>query len=299
MVERNRLTTSLIKEFLQRDVHGEGYQTSIPRLTIVTTSFNQAEFVERTIRSVLNQGYPNLEYIVIDGGSADGSVDIISRFADHLAHWRSEPDKGQSDGLNKGFRMASGDVIGWQNSDDIYLPNAFQTAMAHFASHPKTDIFFGNRLDIDRDDNIIGEGRFTRWSVTTHWYEGMALSNQSTFWRRRVFDTIGLLDENLHAAMDYEFFLRAGLNRLKFARTSRYLGAIRRHEMTKQSTMWSSTMAKDHIEIDKQYGKRGSLQAAILGSYSRLRRGILYVAQGDFDYALRGLRRRVRSGLRG
>jgi glycosyltransferase involved in cell wall biosynthesis len=111
--------------------------STIPRVTIVTPSFNQAGFLEETIRSVLSQEYPNLEYFIIDGGSTDGSVELIQRYANRLAGWVSEKDRGQADAINKGFSRATGEVIAWLNSDDIYCPGAIHAAVSALQAHPE------------------------------------------------------------------------------------------------------------------------------------------------------------------
>jgi len=261
-----------------------------PKLTIVTPSFNQAQFLERTILSVLNQRYPQLEYIIIDGGSTDGSVEIIKKYERWLASWVSERDAGQSDALNKGFRRATGELVGWQNSDDIYLPGTFREVAEMFVAHPACDIMFANRLDVDEADNVIGESRFTPFSVVGHWYDGMALSNQSTFWRRDLFSKIGMIDASYHLAMDYEFFLRAARKHARFKHVRRYWGASRKHGSSKESTLFATQMRPEWDRIDSMYGK--SRWAVPLRTYALVRRGLHYLWQGDWDYAFRGLRRR-------
>ena len=125
-----------------------------PKISIVTPSFNQAPFLERTIRSVLDQGYDNLEYIIIDGGSNDGSVDIIRKYSGRLAYWVSEPDGGQSDAINKGLRRASGDWLAWQNSDDVYYPGAFASLGEASGAHPGASLITGDMAMIDLDEAI-------------------------------------------------------------------------------------------------------------------------------------------------
>ena len=290
-----RPASQAIKEFVSQrrldTAPSPRQDRAYPKLTIVTPSFNQAPFLERTILSVLNQSYPELEYIVIDGGSTDGSVEIIKKYEPWLASWVSERDAGQGDALNKGFRRATGELIGWQNSDDIYLPGTFREVAEVFVAHPACDIVFANRLDVDKDDNVIGESRFTPFSDVGHWYDGMSLSNQSTFWRRHVFAQIGMIDASYHLAMDYEFFLRAARNHARFKHVRRYWGASRKHGSSKESTLFATRMGPECDRIDLMYGGK-TRWATPLRAYALVRRGLYYLWQGDWDYVARGLRRR-------
>lgn len=134
----------------------------LPKISVVTPSFNQAAYLERTLRSVLDQGYPNLEYIVIDGGSTDGSVEIIRRYADRLAFWTSEADRGQTDAINKGLRRATGEWVAWQNSDDIYYPGAFHDLSAVAAKHPKAGLIIADMMLIDEHDRPLRDIRYVK-----------------------------------------------------------------------------------------------------------------------------------------
>jgi glycosyltransferase involved in cell wall biosynthesis len=293
-----KYTSQEIKEFVSKPHFDEkiilNKDPSWPKISIVTPSYNQAKFLERTILSVLNQNYPNLEYIVIDGGSTDGSVEIIERYEKYLAYWVSEKDNGQSDALNKGFSKATGYIIGWQNSDDIYLPSAFYKIAQLFGMNHHTDIIYGNRLDINEKDRIIGESRFTRFSVIVYWYDGMLLSNQSAFWKKSLFSKIGMLDTRFHAVMDYEFFLRAGLKKSRFKHVPYYFGAIRRHSASKTSTIFGTPVQKKECTIiDSMYGRKIWLNHP-LRMYSLLQRGANYFLQGDWDYLFKGFKRRIR-----
>ncbi len=123
--------------------------SSLPRVSIVTPSFNQAAFLEETIQSVLSQDYPNLEYIIIDGGSTDGSVEIIKKYADKLAYWVSEKDTGQADAINKGLIRVTGEIVAWLNSDDIYLPGTIRAAVEALQAHPDCGLVYGDVLSVD------------------------------------------------------------------------------------------------------------------------------------------------------
>ena len=131
-----------------------------PRISVITPSFNQAEFLERTMRSVLDQGYANLEYIVIDGGSTDGSVDLIRKHAERLTYWVSEPDRGQVDAINKGLHRASGDWLCWQNSDDVFFPGAFADLAKAASEHPEAGLIVGNMVLIDENDRPLRDLRY-------------------------------------------------------------------------------------------------------------------------------------------
>lgn len=292
----NKFTHQEIKEFVSKPHFNEkvilNKDPSWPKISIVTPSYNQAEFLERTILSVLNQNYPNLEYIIIDGGSTDGSVEIIKKYEKYLTYWVSEKDDGQSDALNKGFKISTGDFVGWQNSDDVYLPGAFKKAAQVLNDYQAVDIVFGNSMLIDREDNKIRELRFVPFSVFTHVHEAMSISNQSAFWRRGLFSKIGMLDSQLQFIMDYEFFMRAGIQGGKFKHIRFFLGAFRLHGDSKTNTILS-VARKEREFIDNRYGynKRKKLRF-LLRTFSILRRSIYYLAQGDTDYVLRGLKKR-------
>lgn len=180
-----------------------------PRISIVTPSFNQANFLERTIQSVLNQDYPNLEYIIIDGSSTDGSVEMIRKYESRLAYWVSEKDRGQAHALNKGFKQATGEIVAWLNSDDMYPPDTFQAIAEEFCKNPELDIVYGNVYSVDESDNIIWKSKYTKV-----WYPmlpliGCVLPQPAAFWKRSLFERVGYLNESFQFVMDREFMCRA------------------------------------------------------------------------------------------
>jgi glycosyltransferase involved in cell wall biosynthesis len=180
-----------------------------PKLSIVTPSLNQAAFLERTIRSVLDQEYENLEYLVIDGGSTDGSVEIVERYADRLAWWVSEPDEGQTDALNKGLDRATGDIVAYINSDDYYLPGAFDEAVtAITSSHAIWAV--GAARFVDSEGRVTEVWRPEPPPRARHWWilYPWGVPQAATFWRREAFQRHGLFRQDMHYVFDTEFGLR-------------------------------------------------------------------------------------------
>ena len=181
-----------------------------PRLTVITPSYNQGAFIERTLRSVLDQGYPDLEYLVIDGGSTDDSVEIIERYADRLAWWTSESDDGQTDALNKGLARATGDIVTYVNSDDYYLPGAFDKAVSALEAHPEAEWAVGASRFVDADGGFIATwqarppGRHRHLWMLLPW----SAPQPSSFWRRKVFEELGPFRRDMHYVFDTEFALR-------------------------------------------------------------------------------------------
>ncbi|MBI5304090.1 MAG: glycosyltransferase [Chloroflexi bacterium] len=186
--------------------HGDA---NLPRISIVTPSFNQAAFIEETLRSVLLQSYPNLEYIVVDGGSTDGSVEIIRRYERWLTWWVSEPDRGQAHALNKGFARATGDLVAWINSDDRYLPNAFARVAETFRQNPAAGLVFG-KIELLLDDRAQVIGYPTR---AERMLDELVLPYQpACFFARAVLQRVGALNEALAYALDADLLVRVMAN---------------------------------------------------------------------------------------
>ncbi|HEX7973292.1 MAG TPA: glycosyltransferase family 2 protein [Anaerolineales bacterium] len=180
----------------------------LPLVSIVTPSYNQAHFIDETIRSVLSQDYPRLEYIIVDGGSTDGSLEIIRRYADRLAWWVSEPDQGQTDALNKGFAQAKGEILAWLNSDDTYLPGAISEAAAFLQTHPDVGMVYGDANLIDEAGGMIGRfpARQTDYRRLRQGY--VHIPQQAAFFRASLWRQVGPLDPSFYFAMDYDLWVR-------------------------------------------------------------------------------------------
>jgi glycosyltransferase involved in cell wall biosynthesis len=180
----------------------------LPLVSIVTPSFNQARYLENTIRSVLDQDYPNVEYIIVDGGSSDGSVEIIRRYADRLAWWVSEKDHGQTDAINKGFARARGEILAWLNSDDTYEINAVREAVAFFRDRSEVGLVYGDANFIDEAGRVIG--RFPAAQTDYHRLRQgyVHVPQQSAFWRAQLWHKVGPLDPSFYFAMDYDLWVR-------------------------------------------------------------------------------------------
>jgi glycosyltransferase involved in cell wall biosynthesis len=204
-----------------------------PRLSIVTPSYNQGNFLEATIRSVLLQGYPNLEYILIDGGSTDGSVEILRKYEKYLFYWHSQKDRGQGDAINQGLEKSSGEILGWINSDDVYVRETFHKILKAFYHHPDYIVVHGNRILINDLGQVTGWCCLPPFDPKTLVYN---VCSETAFWRRSAMAQTGLLNASLQFAIDLEFFGRL-YKQGKFLKLNDYLGYFRCHSEHKSFTM--------------------------------------------------------------
>lgn len=177
-------------------------------VSIVTPSFNQARFLEATIQSVLGQDYPDIEYIIVDGGSTDGSEAIIRKYADRLAWWVSEPDRGQTDAINKGFARARGDVLAWINSDDTYQPGAVREAVDYLTSRDEIGLVYGDANYIDEHGRVIGRFPAAQTDYRRLRAGYVHIPQQSSFFRASLWRQVGPLDPSFFFAMDYDLWVR-------------------------------------------------------------------------------------------
>jgi len=178
------------------------------RVTIVTPSFNQAPYLEATIQSVLIQDYPEIEYFIMDGGSTDGSLEIIKKYADKLAGWVSEPDKGQTDAINKGFARATGHLLAWLNSDDTYEPGAVTQAVELLAQHPEISMIYGDCNYIDEAGRVIGRFPAAQTDYRRLREGYVHIPQQASFFRADLVRRVGQLDPTFYFAMDYDLWVR-------------------------------------------------------------------------------------------
>lgn len=219
-----------------------------PSISIVTPSYNQMRYLQDALDSVRCQRYAGrVDHIIIDGGSTDGSVELLAARAD--TDWVSEPDEGQSDALNKGFARATGDIIGWLNSDDFYLDGAFQAVSQVFEEHPEVDVVFGDCIFVD------GDGRATRlkaehaFSRVVLRYVGCFIPSTSTFFRRRLVDEGMLrLGEELHYVMDYELFMRLDSKGVRIRWIGKNLAAFRWHEENKSLDAACRVLERESVQ---------------------------------------------------
>ena len=182
--------------------------TDLPLVSIITPSFNQAPYIESTIKSVLSQEYPRIEYIIVDGGSTDATVDIIKKYESRLAWWVSEKDKGQTDAINKGFGRAAGDILAWLNSDDTYEPGAISAAVKYLQEHPEAGMVYGDCNFINETGQVIGKFNAAQTSHRLIRQGYVHIPQQTMFFRADLWKQVGPLDPSFYFAMDYDLWTR-------------------------------------------------------------------------------------------
>ncbi len=217
-----------------KSIDSNGSHSEWPRISVVTPSYNQGEFLEKTIRSVLLQGYPDLEYIVIDGGSTDESVSVIEKYEPWLDYWVSEPDRGQSHAINKGLERATGDIYAWLNSDDYYLHGALRTVAKKFPACDDVGAVVGGGKGVDETGNIqfsIRPGGL-EYEDLLYWTLGNDFLQPACFFRRLAWEECGPVDEGVHYAMDFDLWLNIA-RQYRFVAVDDVLAAAIIHENAK------------------------------------------------------------------
>lgn len=230
-----------------------------PKITVVTPSFNQAPFLEETIRSVLLQGYPNLEYIIMDGGSTDGSVEIIRKYEPWLTYWQSERDGGQAEAINNGWKRSTGYAITWLNSDDVLTPDSLIKSVQILSSRDGPDMVYGDNIIIDENSTIHRRLTGRPFSAKDILLKGVNPIPQPGFlMKREVLDRIGMLDERLQFAMDFDYWVRMALCAVTAQYVPHPLAMFREHSSAKTSKAYVTRINDRHRIFEKTYGSIGA-----------------------------------------
>ena len=247
----------------------------LPKISIITPSLNQGKYLEKTICSVLAQNYPCLEYIIVDGGSTDDSIDIIKRYEANITYWISEPDNGQSHALNKGFQRSSGDWITWLNADDYYLPNALMFLNECVQNNPQVDWIIGNTIVVD-EHGKFNERLVPNCQHNAEWYTYVAtrrfdtlLPQPSSFFSKNAWKTVGLFDESLCYAMDFDYWGRLAISGYRPYIIAQDLVCFRVHTDSKTSKGPLPFRREEVQVVNKWLEKLNGHERSILKSYNR------------------------------
>ncbi len=234
------------------DDPGHDTADALPLVSIVTPSFQSGGFIERTIESVLSQSYPRIEYIVMDGGSTDGTLEILDRYHGRL-QYVSAPDGGAADAINRGFKQSRGSIFAWLSADDLYFPGAIENVVRQFANSPDVGVIYGEGVWIDEDDNEIG-----RYPTAAPYHEGIfececGICQPSAFMRRDTFEAAGMLQRDLHFAFDYDLWIRIARVR-RFQAISSVLAASRMHRKNKTLGSRRAVFEENIDVLHRHYG---------------------------------------------
>ncbi len=273
-------------------------QQELPLVSIVTPSLNQGAYVEETILSVKNQTYPRVEHIIIDGGSTDNTLDVIKKYdGAYNMRWISEPDEGQSDAINKGWRMATGEILAYLNSDDTYMPRAVETAVRWLTDHPDVDMLYGDCSIIGKSGEVTGQYPAADFNLAELLCGRNMIPQPAVFLRKEVLDGVGYLDTNLHRTMDYDLWARIGL-KCKVKYIPQLLASFRIYPGTK-GMREGNKFADDRLYALNKLFSASGLPEEVMAlrrracSYAHLRVGTNYYSQGQMGLARKHLARAV------
>ena len=255
----------------------------LPRITIVTPSFNQGDYLEQTIHSVLSQGYPNLEYMIIDGGSTDNSVEIIRRYEKDLSYWRSYKDEGQTSAIMEGFQRASGDIIAWLNSDDCYEPGTLHAIAQAFQKNKEALFVYGDYYVVrENGARILKKKVSCDFKVMAYSY--LMIPQPSAFWDRKAYETIGGLDPELKYSMDYDLFLRFAKKypASRFIHLQKPLSAFRLHPESKSVGSMAKFLPENKRVVARVLPPRPEWQMSLLRYVYLVKLEAMYLLQRGY-----------------
>jgi glycosyltransferase involved in cell wall biosynthesis len=218
----------------------------LPKLSVVIPSYNQGAFIERTIQSIVGQAYPNLELILMDGGSTDETLAIVEKYRAHFSHIESGPDGGQSAAIVKGFGVATGKYVSWLNSDDTYAPGALRAMGEMLAARPEVSFVYGHTNIIDAQDRIIAHKKSVKFSLGVMKYAFLTVPQMSAFWTKQLYDDVGGIDASLRFCMDYDLFVRMA-SQSPPVLVHQHIGNFRVHDSSKTSTLENIRQTEDAL----------------------------------------------------
>lgn len=219
-------------------------KTSLPRLSIIVPSYQQGPFIERTIKSIVDQEYPDLELILMDGGSTDETMAIVEKYRSHFTHIISRKDAGQADAIRRGFAMATGEIMGWLNSDDTYVPSTLIKMGAYFRDHPEVRFAYGNNNYIDSQDRVMVHKVQPRCNLGVMKYAYLTVPQMSAFWKRDLYESSGGVDATLRFCMDYDLFIKMAMRSLP-SHMGFTIGNFRLHDLSKTRSMEAVRQTED------------------------------------------------------
>lgn len=295
--KRQELINQAIARNLEFEQREEIKIKNYPKITVIIPSFNQDKFLEETLLSIINQNYPNLELIIYDGGSTDNSTKILEKYDKHINFWISETDNGQADAINKGLKKSTGDLIGWLNSDDLYLPGSLYKVANAYINSNYADLIFGNCYLIDENSLFTWEFKYVPFSFEYLLYCGWNLSTQSAFWSRKIMKEIGEM-KNLTIAFDYDWFLRITNRSKRVHFISSALGCYRIHKSSKFSMISIEDRIPVYANIRSNYFndlKTDDISAQFRNKQRRLYfiKTIYHIIQLDIQYLLSVMKNKI------